>query len=162
MDLQSNILSVLSKNSVADAAKIIASQVLNEEINGLEVYEFFKFIENLKDEIKSNKTVTEFLCDIISKESDKVFITKFGTKATIHNHPTYDFSHDPIWVEIKEKESDISKARKEREAVLKLSRPPDKISNYPGRGEVNPATGEIFLVLPPKKTISESIKITLR
>lgn len=162
MNIQQNIAAILTKNTAADTAKIIASQILTEEINGIEVYEFFKFVENLKDELKANQDVTSFLCEVISKESNKVFITSNGTKATIHNHPTYDFSHDPVWLEIKEKEIGVVSARKDREGILKLTKPPSKIDGYEGKEEVNPATGEVFVVLPPQKSISESIKITLQ
>lgn len=69
----------------------------------------------------------------------------------------YDFSNDPVWVEISEEEKKITELRKRREDFLKKI---DPVKGY--IIDVDEDTGEMRKIYAPLKTSTTSIKITIK
>jgi len=72
----------------------------------------------------------------------------------------YDYSRDPVWVELMEKRQELDGKIKLREARLKSAPAPDALNGIQAETELDQETGEVFDVLPPLKRSTTVPKIS--
>lgn len=141
-----------TKGQIKSFANLVIKSVKDGNINPLDLTIKLKALEDTTDiirkAIKSDATI----------EADK-----YGKSFTYHNAKIdvvmagvkYDYSNceDPEWNELNLEIIALSEKRKERETFLK------SLNNY--LTIVDEDTGETSTIYPPKKTGTETIKITL-
>jgi hypothetical protein len=155
------------KKQRAEFSKNIVSAIEEGKINVLDAHLQLKSMQEVADNIlitdeKKNKNpeIAKRYKELLMSEADlhgksferhqaKFSISEVGT--------VYDFSacEDPIIDELFVTEKDLKVKIDNRKAELKTA-PPE------GRTEINPNTGEVMTVYPPKKTSTTSLKVTLK
>jgi hypothetical protein len=133
--------------------QLIAS-VKQGEVNPLEVLTMFRAIEKVSDRVL--KEIKENLLNEASKYSgnsfeylgNKVEKAELGTK--------YDFSkcNDPAWENFDSAANAALTFKKEREIFLKGIKDKETI--------IDPNTGEVVTILPPVKTSTAGLKVTIK
>lgn len=167
-----NVVSTLAlfetdKKKRVEISQNILNAIEDGTINPLDAHLQLKSMQEVIDNIlvkdeKKNKNIelAKKYNDLLMSEADlngkqferhqaKFSISEVGTQ--------YDFSicEDPIIDELLTEEKGLKVKIDNRKAELKTA-PPE------GRTEVNPNTGEVITIYPPKKTSTTSLKVTLK
>lgn len=113
----------LNKKTVEDTRVQIAESVNGGFINGMEVFGYFKFLDKIwEGDDKKNNGLRHLIKDSAMTEFDfhgekTVKLGAFEV-TTSHAGGRYDFSADPVWVEINIKVEEATALMKEREKIL--------------------------------------------
>lgn len=74
----------------------------------------------------------------------------------------YDFSRDPVWVQLNAQALELKAKIKDREEFLKTVRKPDAIRGIEPQTELDEESGELITLYPPTKSSTTTLKFTTR
>ena len=144
-----------SKTEIEEQSKIIIDQIMEGgDVNPLRVASTIKSLELAAKTIKEG--ISEYMLTEANKYETKSFDFdghKFQVKET---GVKYDYSlcNDPIYKQLKKDEVELAGKIKAREAFLKSISDQQTI--------VDEDTGEVVTILPPSKSGTTSVTITLK
>lgn len=155
----------ISKPGALEVAQNLYNQILEGNISATRIAEFFKFMDQVKDEIKDlndetgkndfNTLVKEEIRNN-SNDGGKSYNTSYGSTLELLEAGTkYDYTvcQDPIWNNLSQQIKDLDKKIKVREKFLK---------NVDGSLVfTDTETGETFEIYAPVKTSTSTYKVTL-
>jgi len=116
-----------NKEGIKAVAEAIVTGVMSGEADPLDVRAKLDAIEKIIGAVKEDVAFKDATLDQAEMYPDKTF-THNGTEFTKAESARYDYSDDEEWRELKNDEQVYSKARKEREAVLKTLKAPTEIN----------------------------------
>lgn len=142
----------LSKEAQGDLAESLVAQVTEGKVDAVKAFVQIKAIAEVCEKFLKNPTIGEAVRSaVVVRGNDATF---GGAKVDISSTTRYDYasSGDPQYLDlIKQKESIDSKL-KAREMFLKAITENQEL--------VDRETGAITTIVPPSKTVSQSLKTT--
>lgn len=148
-------LGASTKQQIKSLVRGVIDGVDNGDISALETFLLLKAWEDVSEEIKKavrSKAVAE--------------ASQYQGKLTLHGNELetfeagtkYDYAatKDPIWPQLDAIANTAIERRKEREAFLRTIKPGDVTT------AVDPESGEEVRLVPPPKTSTTTVKVTLK
>jgi hypothetical protein len=148
-------LGASTKHQVQTLCNSVIEGVDNGDVSALEVFTYLNAWEDAAEKIKAairSKAVSE-----AAQHQGK--LTLYGNQLeTIEAGTKYDYAatKDPVWEQLNAIASTAIERRKEREAFLRTIKPGDITT------AVDPESGEEVRLIPPPKTSTTTIKVTLK
>jgi polyribonucleotide nucleotidyltransferase len=140
----------MSKKKILELADASVSICL-EEGNVLQVAEAISAMAEFVEQVRKDERFIQAVIDEANKNAGKLE-TSSGAKIEVcETGVTYNYSSNPEWVELKNREKEITDRRKAIEEILK------KIQ--PGKLLVDPESGQTLT--GPTKTSKTNYKLTL-
>lgn len=132
-------LAPLATKSKVEITELAQKQIdyIKENGNAENTFAFLKKCSTLLDLVTDG--VKEDAMTAIGRGSDYFH----GVKMTIESRTTYNYLNDPIW-------KNLQKQMKERESLLKAIKEPIEV--------LDPESGEVVVVYPATKKVSDYIK----
>ena len=148
-DLLANV--PLTKEGLTQLATVIVKGVLDGDKNALEVDIQLRYLAELVDMIRKHALMKREVQDEADKYPEKTFDAYGATVTkTLRTTYSYDVCRDSVWGDLFKRIEELNDQRKRREIFLKAI----------GDNEVfDEETGE--LLFPPKKSSSDSLRVTL-
>lgn len=137
---------------------LFASRVINEveagNVDPLRVQIFCKTLEEISSKIKEG--IKSNVNTEAAKYGEKPFNHAGAELHLTSTYTAYDYTacNDQKWLDLREGEDNVAKARKEREAFLRALKEPLEV--------LNPETGEVDILRPPVKKVTEGVKVTIK
>jgi len=135
----------LRKSLIAQKATRTVDNIL-ERGNPITTAITIKAVEEFIEAIKKDKRFIDYVREELAKNGGKDSVEGIALE-NVEAGTKYDYSNDPVWV-------DLDKKKRDRETFLKTIKDPLSI--------VNEETGEVYSITPPVKTSSSTYKITLQ
>jgi hypothetical protein len=126
-------------------ANALVDGLMSGDVDPLEIRAKIDAIERIIKAVKDNQQFRDVVLDAADLHPDKTFEVN-GIKFTKAESTQYDYSNDPVWRDLKFKESNFAGLRKEREAVLKALKEPTTINGD--------------MCNPPIKKSSTTVRVT--
>lgn len=142
----------VSKEAIA---RQVARLVDRVEAGDADPLKTFAMLAGMEDAIKkARQTIKGHALDELAKYAGEKSVTVLGGAqcAEMEAGINFDYSGTPRWCEIKEREDAVAAERKALEARLKTVKTPGIMSE----GD------EVFDVVPPVKTSTTTIKVTIK
>lgn len=143
-----------SKEGITLFASKVIKSVEGGDIDPLKVQIYCKTLESIAEKIKEG-----------IKEQAKTEAAKYGDKPFLHHgaechltatYTSYDYgaSGDPQWDIAEDAVMSATNTRKEREAFLRALKEPMEV--------LDSLTGEVVILRPPVKKVTEGVKVSIR
>ncbi len=129
----------------------------NGLVNPLEIHLQIKCMEDVVKLTTGNTVYKKLVTETAETYGEKTFQFHNAKMEIKETGVKYDFSQcaDPVLVSLYQRQAEIDKAVKDREAMLKTV-------SQKGMIITDEATGETFTVYPPSKSSSTSLAVTLK
>ncbi len=153
----SNVILSMPEGKAAVQARVqsLKDVILSGNTDPIQVEVWLKGIEKVVEAVRGDMEVKEVVTDAISAYNEKTFEV-YGARITKKmSAARYDFRfcEDVVWEMLDAELESLKEKIKNREDFLKTVKEP--------KDEINPLTGEIFVVKPPVKKQYETYSITL-
>lgn len=145
----SDIKTYTSITDVRNSVDELLKKIEHGEIKPLEVAAMVGYLEKFCKQVRAHKGIREE----IYKELEGGKGNFKGISIEQASRPTYDYSNSPAWTYIKEQENNFTELRKQIEEIARKTK---------GEEWVDEETGEIFVILPARKKVTDSFRVTLK
>jgi hypothetical protein len=152
-----NVISVLDLFQTSkEGINLFASKVINEvedgRIDPLKVKLYCKTLEAIADKI--DKGTREAQITAAAKYGDKPFMFSGAEVHLTSTFTSYDYSGYSEWNKFNKEITDLKEKMKECEVFLRALRGPIEV--------LNSETGEVEIIMPPAKSITEGVKVSIK
>lgn len=148
-----------TKESANTIAVFLRKQVLDGKLPAYKLYETLNFFTIIRDAFKNEEMKKMILTEI--GQHGKEFQVASGSVFKQTSKSEYKYDHDPVWKKYAEQEEHFKKLRQSREKFLQTVPPPSKLKKFKGVEEIDPESGELFVVWPAVKTSAETFSLTV-
>lgn len=142
----------LTKEAQGNLAESLVAQVTDGKVDAVAAFVQIKAIAEVCEQFLKNQAVSEAVQSaVVVRGKDAVF---GGAKVGVSNSTRYDYasSGDPQYLDLIKRKESIASQLKAREMYLKAITDEQTI--------VDRETGAIVTIVPPTKTVSQSLRVT--
>lgn len=142
----------LTKEAQGNLAESLVAQVTDGKVDAVAAFVQIKAIAEVCEQFLKNQAVSEAVQSaVVVRGNDAAF---GGAKVGVSNSTRYDYasSGDPQYLDLIKRNESIASQLKAREMYLKAITDEQTI--------VDRETGAIVTIVPPTKTVSQSLRVT--
>lgn len=142
----------LTKEAQSNLAESLIAQVKNGKVDAITAFVQIKAIAEVCEQFMKNPIISEAVKSaVLVRGKDAAF---GGAKVGISSTTRYDFtsSGDPQYLELTKQKDSIADQIKAREMYLKAITDDQTV--------IDRETGTVIKIVPPVKTVSQSLKVT--
>lgn len=142
----------LTKEAQGNLAESLVAQVTDGKVDAVAAFVQIKAIAEVCEQFLKNQAVSEAVQSaVVVRGNDAAF---GGAKVGVSNSTRYDYasSGDPQYLDLIKRKESIASQLKAREMYLKAITDEQTI--------VDRETGAIVTIVPPTKTVSQSLRVT--
>lgn len=142
----------LTKDAQASLSENLVAQVIEGDVDALQAYVQIKAIADVCEQFLKNPSIGNAVKSAVTvRGKDAAF---GGAKVCLSNSTRYDYaaSGDAQYLALVKQKESIANQIKAREMFLKALTEEQTI--------VDRETGQVITILPPKKEISQSVRVT--